>query len=237
MTDLNDISLDGRHIKLRMAARALGRAGLVHAYGHCSSRVDAEHFLVCAAKPMGIIAPEDENTLVSLRGDLPPGVLGEVRIHQYIYRARPDINAVNRIMPPAVMALSTQGITPRCRHGLSAYFANRIPLWRDPRLLRNDDAARALVDAMGEAIATVMRGNGAVVVGQSIEEALSYAWFLEDTARLELTVRSAGFDPEQGLLDEAEIADRQVKSGNVFERMWEFLCDGDPEWAAMDAQY
>lgn len=221
---------DLHHVSLRMAARALGRAGLVHAYGHCSLRVNAEHFLVCAPRPMGVIQPEDSNTLVSVKGDLPEGVLGEVRIHQYLYQQRPEINAVCRIMPPAVMALSTQGLTPRCRHGLSAYFANRIPLWRDPRLLRDNTAAAEMVACMGDADAVVMRGNGAVVAGESIEEALSFAWFLEDTARLELSVRCAGFDPEAGLMDEQEIVDRQVKTGRVFERMWEFLCDADPEW-------
>jgi len=32
--------------------RALARAGLVHAYGHCSVRLDAHHFLVSPAKPL-----------------------------------------------------------------------------------------------------------------------------------------------------------------------------------------
>ena len=43
---------------LRIAARALGRHGLAHAYGHCSVRLDAAHFLVCAPRPMALIAPE-----------------------------------------------------------------------------------------------------------------------------------------------------------------------------------
>ncbi|MFD2580185.1 hypothetical protein ACFSTD_19690 [Novosphingobium colocasiae] len=38
---------------VRMAARALGRNGLAHAYGHCSMRIDADSFMVCAALPMG----------------------------------------------------------------------------------------------------------------------------------------------------------------------------------------
>ncbi|AKH70358.1 ribulose-5-phosphate 4-epimerase-like epimerase or aldolase [Spongiibacter sp. IMCC21906] len=218
-----------QHRKLRMAARALGRAGLVHAFGHCSVRTSDNEFLVCAAQPMGCIPAGADNTPVPVSGDLPDGVLGEVRIHQAIYQRRPNIAAVCRIMSPAVMALSTQGVTPKCRHGLSAYFANDIPLWRDPRLLRNDEAAQALADLMGERTALVMRGNGAVVAAETLEEAISYAWFLEDTARLELSVRSAGFSPEEGLLDEDEVRDRQVMSGNVFGRMWQFLTDGDPE--------
>jgi len=32
-----------------------------------------------------------------------------------------------------------------------------------------------------------------------------------------------GFDPERGLLDPGETRDRQVWSGNVAERMWDWL--------------
>ena len=73
---------------VQVAARALGRAGLVHAYGHCSMRLDANHFLVCAAQPMGLIQDE-EGTVVSVVGALPDGVLGEVRVHQNTRQAVP----------------------------------------------------------------------------------------------------------------------------------------------------
>jgi hypothetical protein len=72
---------------LRQAARALARSGLVHAYGHCSVRLDAEHFLVCAAKPMGTLLPSDTGTVVRTSGTLPDGVLGEVRITSRFMRA------------------------------------------------------------------------------------------------------------------------------------------------------
>lgn len=215
--------------KLRMAARALGNAGLVHAYGHCSVRLDSARFLVCAPEPLKTILPGEAGSVVAVTGDLPTGVLGEVRIHQQIYARRPDIGAVCRIMPPATMALSTLGISPFSRHGLSAYFANDIPLWSDPALLRNDAAALKLADALGDRIAIVMRGNGAVVVGETLEQAVSYSWFLEDTARIEMSIRSAGFDPQCGHLSEDELAARQVTTGRVFERMWRHLTFGDAE--------
>src|SRR3546814_8479519 len=37
---------------VRVAARALARHGLVHAYGHCSLRLDERHFLVAPSKPL-----------------------------------------------------------------------------------------------------------------------------------------------------------------------------------------
>jgi HCOMODA/2-hydroxy-3-carboxy-muconic semialdehyde decarboxylase len=218
------------HRKLRMAARALGRAGLVHAYGHCSVRpANADQFLVCAPKPMGSIKPSDENQWAPVRGELPEGVLGEVRIHQFIYQQRPEIHAVCRIMSPKVMSLSTLGQAPKPRHGLGAYFGADIPVWQDPRLLRDDASAEQLINHMGNCNAVIMRGNGAVVAGESLEEALAYAFFLEDAARVELEVRAIGVGANEGLLNAEEIVARQVKAGRVFDRMWRHLTDGDPE--------
>ena len=76
---------------------------------------------------------------------------------------------------------------------------------------------------LGDAPAIVMRGNGAVVVAPTMPQAATLAWFLEDSARVERDVRAMGFAPESGLLDSSETADRQVWSGNVAERMWDWL--------------
>ena len=204
--------------QVRLAARGLAAGGLVHAYGHCSLRLDTDRFLVCAALPMGRIVDEP-GVVVSLDGPLPEGVLGEVRVHRKVYRRRPDAGGLCRVMPPAVMALSTAGIVPRPRHGIGAYFAT-LPLWDDPRLLRDDAAAEALAAALGEAPALVMRGNGAITVGETLPQAVTLAWFLEDAARVERDVRAMGLDPDAGLLSADEIAARQVWAGGVVERMW-----------------
>lgn len=206
---------------VQQAARGLGRAGLVHAFGHVSLRLDQDSFLVCAARPLELVG-ELPGTVCPVDGPLPDGVLGEVRIHQKIYARRPQIGAVCRIMPPALMALSTQGVVPRPRHGIGAYF-DQLPLWPDPRLLRDDAAAAAMIEMMGDAPAIVMRGNGAVVAAETMPKAATLAWFLEDAARVEREVRAMGFPAEQGLLDTEEIVARQVWAGQVAERMWDWL--------------
>lgn len=207
---------------VQRAARALGANGLVHAFGHCSLRLDEAHFLVCAAMPMGMIADEP-GTVVPVSGPLPEGVLGEVRAHQSIYARRGDVNAICRIMPPVLMALSTQGVVPCPRHGIGAYFHPALPIWDDPRLLRDEYSAARLAEAMGQANAIVMRGNGAMVAADSIEKAATLSWFLEDAARVERDVRAMGFAYNAGLLDADEINARQVWAGGVVERMWALL--------------
>ena len=217
---------------LRLAARALARGNLVHAYGHCSVRLDRQHFLVCAAKPMGTIGSGEAGTVVAIDGALPEGVLGEVRIHQAIYRLRSDVGAVARIMPPQTMLLSLLRRTVRPRHGFGAYFAPQPPLWEDPRLLRDDAAALKLAEQLGPSNASVMRANGAVVVGADLVEAVALSWFLEEAARVETALANLKADGEETLLTPDETKARQVTAGRVYERMWDYLTHGDPELIA-----
>jgi HCOMODA/2-hydroxy-3-carboxy-muconic semialdehyde decarboxylase len=213
---------NARQDLVRKAARALGRSGLAHAYGHCSARLDGDSFLVCAAMPMGLVSDEP-GVVVPISGPLPEGVLGEVRVHQAIYARRADVGGICRTMPPALMALSTQGIVPAARHGIGAYFAPGPALWDDPRLLRDDAAAARVAEVLGEGNAIVLRGNGVVVAGETLEQAAVLSWFLEDAARIERDVRMMGFAPESGRLNAEETAARQVWSGGVVERMWNWL--------------
>ncbi|RDU98879.1 class II aldolase/adducin family protein [Trinickia dinghuensis] len=214
---------------LRVAARALARHGLVHAYGHVSMRLDSERFLVCAARPMALIGLGDDGTVVPVTGALPDGVLGEVKIHQQIYALRPDVNAVARTMPPALMTLGTARLTPLPRHGFGAYFGRGVPLWDDPQLLRDDTAAKALAETLGDEPAVVMRGNGTVVAADSLMKAVVLTWYLEDAARLELAILSAGLAQESAILTDAECSRRATSAGQIFERMWDYLTAGDPE--------
>ena len=216
---------------VRLAARALARHGLAHAYGHVSTRIDERNFLVSPPQPLGTVKTDDLGVLVALDGDLPDRALPEVRIHREIYRARPEVGGVCRFQSPSVMALSALEETPRALHGLGTYFAPRPPLWPTVQLVRDDESAVAVAALMGKNAAIVLRGNGAVTAGRTIAEAASFAFYLEDAARLELALlcaRTVGDGPREYTADEA--AQRAVKAGALIERMWHFLCFGDPEW-------
>lgn len=215
--------------QLRVAARALGRSGLAHAYGHCSVRLDEGHFLVCAPRPMALIAPGEMGHVVPVDGPLPEGVLGEVRLHQQIYRRRPQAMAVARTMPPALMALGTARRTPRPRHGMGSYFGAGAALWDDPQLVRDDVRAAAVIDKLADCNAVVMRGNGVVVVADCLQKVVGLTWYLEDAARLELAVLAAGLEHESVVLPPEACERRATSAGGIFERMWEHLTAGDPE--------
>lgn len=216
--------------RVRMAGRALDRAGLVHAYGHCSARIDSERFIVTPLRPLGLLEPGEPCIEVAIDRPLSQKVGGEVRLHQAIYRRRSDVGGICRAQPPNTMVLSSARITPRARHGFSSYFAPQPALWDDPALVRDDAAASGVAEALGAGSAVVLRGNGAVTAGATIEGATVLCWYLEDSARVELELRKiADVNLSLSELSEGEAKRRATWEGAILERMWAYLVQGDPE--------
>lgn len=220
-------------LTVRLSARALARANLVHAYGHCSARIDERTFLVCPPEPMGLIAVGAKCIEVPVEGPLPEGVLGEVRLHQQIYQRRADAKGVVRFMGPNAMALGATSTVPAMRHGFGTYFAPKVGLWNDVQLIRDDARAVGAIDAMGTNAGLLMRGNGAVTAGASLEEATVLAWYLEDMCRVELAARAAGL-ADAPAITEKDAGERATRAGRIIERMWDYLTAADPEKAPQE---
>lgn len=229
MSEVLCLGRDEAGLTIRLAARALARAGLVGAYGHCSVRLSRTELLVCVSKAMGTILPTDAGTVVPIAGALPEGVLGEVRVHQQIYQRRPDVGAICRVFPPNVLAMSVIGSAPECRHGLSAFFYPRPAYWDDARLMRTDELAAGAADTLGHNAGIILRGNGAVVAASNMQRALALCVYLEEMCRLELAVRASNASTMAPRLTQAEAEVRANWNGRVEQRMWDYCTFGDAE--------
>ena len=172
--------------RVRLAARALPRHNLGNPYGHVSARLNDHEFLVCASRALATIAPGEPGTVVPIDGPLPDGVLGEVRVHQQIYKRRPEVGGIVRTFLTDVMTLSAMGRTPKARHGFGTYFAPQPPIWMETGLLRDDALAARVAELKGGNRAIVLRGNGCVLSGATLEEATVMAYYLESAAKVEL---------------------------------------------------
>ena len=94
--------------------------------------------------------------------------------------------------------------------------------------MRSDEKAAAVADELGDPRAIVLRGNGAITVGETLAQAVTLAWFLEDMARVELDVLATGV-PAAEPYSARDAAERATFEGRVVERMWDYLAAGDPE--------
>ncbi|QIN79998.1 class II aldolase/adducin family protein [Rubrobacter marinus] len=203
------------------AARSLSAHGLVTAFGHASARQGADAFLITPPVPLGSLWHGDVLHEVSLdRDELPEGVPGEVWVHWAIYNARPELNGICRAQPPVATALASAGVPIKPLHGQGAFVGREVPVYEDARLIRGREAGEALAKSLGSAHGVIMRGNGAVTVGESIGAAVSRMWVLERSAEINRDAASAG---TPRALDEEEFAYWDGLNAEILPRIWRYL--------------
>jgi HCOMODA/2-hydroxy-3-carboxy-muconic semialdehyde decarboxylase len=191
------------------AARALARHGLVDAFGHVSARV-GESFAMTAPEALGTVdrlveVPVDTD-------DLPAGAPKEAWIHAEIYRQRPDVGAICRAQPPAVNA----AVAIRARHGQGAFVGATVPVHDDATLVRTRELGAAVAASLGDGDAVVLRGNGAVTVGQTAGIAMALMYVLQASARINL---AGSAKP----LSHAECASWRAAAPELLGRLWAHL--------------
>lgn len=203
------------------AAHVLAAAGLVTAFGHVSVREGSDAFLITPPKALGSLQPDEHLQEVPLAGeDLPEGVPKEAWIHHAIYNARPDVNGICRAQPPVATAVVSGGIQIRPLHGQGAFLGREVPVYDDARLIRAREAGEILARDLGDANGVVMRGNGAVTVGESVGEAAARMWVLERSAEMNRDAGSAGTPRPLG---EEEFAYWDGVNAEILGRIWSYL--------------
>jgi len=133
-----------------------------------------------------VLVDED---LKPLSGGRPnPGV----RFHVWIYRKRPDVQAVIHTHAPYASALAATGQPLKTIHMDSAMLHGtaHLPDW--PGVPVADDEGRIISGALGEAKTILLANHGLLTTGTSVEEAAYLAVFFERAARMQLRAMSAG---------------------------------------------
>ena len=202
------------------AAHSLAAASLVTAFGHVSVR-EGGVFLITPPKPLGSLEPGKPLQQVPLAGDrLPDGVPKEAWIHHAIYNARPDVGAICRAQPPVATAVVSAGLPIRALHGHGAFLGEEVPVYDDARLVREREAGEMLARSLGDAGGVVMRGNGAVTVGEEVGTAVARMWVLERSAEMNRDAASAG-SPKP--LSGKEYDYWESVSEEILTRIWAYL--------------
>jgi HCOMODA/2-hydroxy-3-carboxy-muconic semialdehyde decarboxylase len=156
-----------------------------------SARAPAGRILLTPTNsPLGTLAP-DELLELDGGGELGSGVPAscplEAPMHIAIYARRGDVGGICRIHPPAAAAWACTGTSPPLLHGFGG-IVEPVAVWDDPDLITSVAAAGKVAAALGEAPALLLRGNGALTVGATLDEALARAWCLEDRCRTALAL-------------------------------------------------
>jgi L-fuculose-phosphate aldolase len=133
-----------------------------------------------------VLVDED---LKPLRGGRPnPGV----RFHIWIYKNRPDVQAIVHTHAPHASALACTGSPLKTIHMDSAMLHGTAHLAEWPGVPVADDEGRIISGALGGAKTILLANHGLLTAGSSVEEATYLAVFFERAARMQLRAMAAG---------------------------------------------
>jgi HCOMODA/2-hydroxy-3-carboxy-muconic semialdehyde decarboxylase len=200
------------------AYRILASFGVIDAYGHVSLRSprDPNRYYLARA-----IAPERVQVEDLIEYDLDSRPIDDrgresVRerfIHGEIFKTRPEVMAVVHNHSPSVVPFSVTGVPMRPIFHMAAFVGEGIPNFeiRDFQqgsdlLVKNSFLGESLARTLGPKPAALMRGHGAVVVGENLPRAVGRSVYLELSAQLQMQATTlAGPGGKITYLDEAEV--------------------------------
>jgi HCOMODA/2-hydroxy-3-carboxy-muconic semialdehyde decarboxylase len=197
------------------AYRVLAEYRVIDAYGHVSMRSpdNAQRYFIARSLAPELVQVED-----IMEYDLDSRPLDErgresVRerfIHGEVYKARPEVMAVVHNHSPSVIPFSVSGVPMRPIFHMAAFIGEGVPNFeiRDVEkgtdlLVKTPQLGAALAKTLGRHPASLMRGHGAVVVGENIARAVGRSVYLEQSAVLQM--QALALSQNVVYLDAAEV--------------------------------
>ena len=210
------------------ANRILAALEIVDGYGHVSARHDKnpDRYLIARS-----IAPESVGAKDILELDLDSKPVGggnakmylERFIHGEIYTARPEVKAVVHHHSAAVIPFGVTGVELRPVYHMAGFIGFGVPTFEireaggeTDMLVRTPELGAALARTLGDKPAALMRGHGAVVVGDSLPQVVGRCYFMQVNARMQAQAMALG--REVTYLDAEEV---RKTASNTYDRAWE----------------
>jgi ribulose-5-phosphate 4-epimerase/fuculose-1-phosphate aldolase len=204
------------------ANRILAEHGVIDAYGHVSVRSPQDpgrYWLARAIAPERVQATDlieydlDSKPLDAGGANAGRESVRERYIHGEIYKNRPDVVAVVHNHSPSVIPFSVTGVPMRAIFHMAAFIGDGLPNFeiRDVQkgtdlLVKTPALGAALAKIVADKPAALMRGHGAVVVGETLARAVGRSVYLEMSARMQMQALLLAQGGRITYLDEAEVA-------------------------------
>jgi len=141
------------------------------------------------AQKSNIVLVDDDLNLLEGEGMPNPSN----RFHLWIYRHRPQVNAIVHTHPPYVSALSMTGEPLNVSHMDTSMLYEDcawLPEW--PGVPIGDEEGRIINEALGDKRSILLAHHGQLAACTTMEEATMLSIFIERAARLQLMARAVG---------------------------------------------
>ena len=115
------------------------------------------------------------------------------RFHLWVYRSRPDVNAIVHTHPPAASALAAAKVPVVVAHmDATPLFEDMVFLPDWPGLPTADREGELISASLGQSHALLLAHHGLLTAGRSVQEACFLAVFMERMARLQINAAAVG---------------------------------------------
>ncbi len=220
MTDIQSLKAD-----LATAIRILTAEGIMDFNGHMSYRLPGTNQVLINPRRASRTELSAEHIVTidldghSIAGGEPPS---ENPIHTQVYRARPDMFCVAHLHPQyaTVFSIADKPLVPVFTLG-SVFPRKGVPVYDDPDLIRSRERGDAVAQALGDARAVLLRGHGAVVVGEDIINCFNTSVWLEENAKKQLWAATLG-TPRVFSEDERNRAFASLWRPEVLRKTWDY---------------
>jgi ribulose-5-phosphate 4-epimerase/fuculose-1-phosphate aldolase len=132
----------------------------------------------------------DDMVLCDLEGfriDGPKGVnqCQEVKIHSCIYRTYPDVRSIVHVHPTYVILMSVveEPLRPMCQEGIQLV-RRPLPVYPHVKTIQSEEEGMEVATLLSDYPAVLLRGHGAVTIGNSLAQSVMSMYQLEEQARM-----------------------------------------------------
>jgi L-ribulose-5-phosphate 4-epimerase len=212
---------------IALGCRILAKLELVDYLGHVSARVPGTDMVLIRAR-----GSEQGNQLhmtykqvslvdidaVKIGGDYP--VPDETKLHTEIYRARPDVQAVVHTHQPLATIFGDLERPILPMQGVMAQVVKQgaIPIYRSARKVTTTEQGAEVAKVLGEKEIVHLQNHGVTIAGQTVQEVVVNAIWLEHQAKL--TWQAAMIGTPRGMSNDDLQA--QAADGFGMEGRWRY---------------
>ncbi len=192
--EADEADIEELKILLCEAGRILTYKWLNESFGHVTARIPGEQrFLMTTRGALGFVEPS-EIELVDFDGrkltkNSREGAPNEVFLHAEVYKTRPEVMAIARTQSKWCEVFGIAGESVKPVHDFGAILMGEVKVFDQPVLGDVKQIGLDMVKQLQDMNAIILRGNGSVVLGRSVQEAVVRAVFLDESAFLQLHAR------------------------------------------------
>lgn len=180
--------------KVLLACKIFQSQKLMDGFGHVTLRLSDERILSTPKMPPGKVSMRDF-IIINMNGEKLEGLAepnGETPMHTAIYRARPDVKCILHYHPDELIAASVVAQGIKVVGNCGVFFHEGTPVFDSPMLIVTQELGERVAETLGNHNALLLRGHGATVVSDDLDELVRLGINLVKNVRIHIMASALG---------------------------------------------